>query len=191
MRSRMKKLLRVSLVFILTVQILLLPAELFAFRPMPGKEKVIIWDDHSKYSGKPKVRGRYVDVRYVSESGWRMCESGELIAVSDRFIYVQGYGDMDKVLIDRVYKVEVDIHNVTAWQILGGTFGGMLISPFMTGIVSVFLIPLWFITGTVASVFTAANNDQDFKEDQIKELRKYARYPQGLPFIHHIEGSDH
>jgi hypothetical protein len=88
----------------------------------------------------------------------------------------------DQVVEAKVFLQEYPFTSgdVTAWTLLG------TLSTLSNGMGLIFTAPLWLITGAVTGTVTASSaNNGDFRypEDSWNGLRKFARFPQGLPGI--------
>jgi hypothetical protein len=126
------------------------------------------------------VRGFDVTVAMADSS-----VSGELIAVDERFLYLNaGASPNDWIPMQipraQIVKVVVEVTpslstNTGLWTALGCastvSHGGFLI----------FSGPIWLGTGLPTSIGESYNSHAEAPNDQLSQLFQYARFPQGLP----------
>lgn len=106
--------------------------------------------------------------------------AGELLAIDQGVIYVKK-GARDDVSIPLynvrgadVFKYESD------WGFgLWGTLGTL--STISHGVFLVFTAPIWILSSSIAAGYEAAHVRLQIPDDDIAEITKWARYPQGMP----------
>mgnify|MGYP006865010764 CR=1 FL=1 len=197
-----------SLVFRLMLCILLISGHSF---PAFAQNPTAVYEQAVLENHEPPEIGHYVKVTYravagynSSNSGRKKSQHGELLAISADYIYLgsrrkrlshqlsqpprrsairthDGFTEeYHKIPIDDVILVKMDKHSTSGGDILWMTFGGMILS-ISNGLFLIITMPLWLITGIIASIVTANTNDIEFRLAEWSELNKYARYPQGIP----------
>lgn len=122
--------------------------------------------------------GAWMIVEYSSESGKKTAE-GEFIAVEKNKVYLLAGISLEEIPTHEVQHVTFATYKeeriASVWAVLG------LLSTASHGYFAAASAPIWLLTG----IFNAAAESTSgvTKSDAIawEEIRKYARFPQGIP----------
>ncbi len=106
---------------------------------------------------------------------------GELVAVDDRQIWILTSGSRLKtVSLPSVHRLTLGVYGTkeagyAAWTSLGAlstiSHGGFLI----------FSLPIWLLTGIPSSIYESNRGIVEYPTQPIGVLRRFARFPQGIP----------
>jgi hypothetical protein len=126
------------------------------------------------------VRGFQVSVETASST-----ESGELIAVDERYLYLNasdspGVWAGEQIPRAQVIRVTVEV-SPSASTALGAWTATGCLSTVSHGYYLVFTGPIWLATGIPASAAESAASKAIANADELSQLYQYARFPQGLP----------
>jgi hypothetical protein len=122
--------------------------------------------------------GAWMIVEYSSESGIKTAE-GEFIAVEKNTVYLLTGISLEEIPILKVQHVTFATYKETrivgAWTFLG------FLSTISHGYFAAASAPIWLFTGiyNASAESTGGITDSDFVVWD--EIRKYARFPQGIP----------
>lgn len=113
-------------------------------------------------------------------SGQRM--EGELIAVEDGRLWLASGGELVPVPEENVRKAKVVAYTASNNGLIGWTTFGTL-STLSHGFVLVLSAPIWMLYGGVVSRTHSSSGYHEYGEvsDERDNLRRWARFPQGLP----------
>jgi hypothetical protein len=125
--------------------------------------------------------GAWIRIDYESGSS-RQEVAGELLAVEPDTVYVLAGESVvafpcEAILKARVAWFESGAGILTAWTFLGS------LASFSNGYIGGLTLPLWIISGSIATGAQSRAPLVDYRLDQGRPsvLRPYARFPQGLP----------
>jgi hypothetical protein len=110
---------------------------------------------------------------------------GELLSVEPDTLFLIHGDTLCAIGKDDVREVKafLQAYPVSSGEVAGWTTLGTL-STISNGFGLMLTAPLWIITGTVTGIMAASranNGDYHYPEDPWPGLRKFARFPQGLP----------
>jgi len=125
--------------------------------------------------------GAWIRIEYDSGSSSHEI-AGELLAVEPDTIYVLAGENMvafpsESILKARVAWFESGAGVLSAWTLLGS------LASFSNGYIAGLTLPLWIISGSLATGAQSRAPLVDYRPDQgrLMDIRPYARFPQGLP----------
>jgi hypothetical protein len=128
--------------------------------------------------------GAWIEVRYGSESGKRERVRGEFIAVGEDTVFVLVGDDESHQLVtiprDVIERARLSTFDPGHGGIAGWTVAGTL-STISHGFGLILTAPLWMITGSISSGAQARTRTERFPNAPWEYLKRFARFPQGLP----------
>jgi hypothetical protein len=125
----------------------------------------------------PRSRyGAYIEVEMRSNETVR----GELLAIDNGALYVRtAPTKIETLLLHRVRTADLWPYNSDwgfgVWGVLG-TLGTI-----SHGFVLIFSAPIWILTSSIVAGIESSHMHLEIPEDDLAELNKWARYPQGMP----------
>ena len=127
--------------------------------------------------------GGWIDIKLVSSSDSVEEKSfqGELIAVEVDSVYILQLDKVQGLAISEVKSAKIIIFNTSMNGYGIWTFLASLLT-LSNGAYAVLTLPVTLITG-IATTIGEANriNYIDYPQNDVSELRKFARFPQGMP----------
>jgi hypothetical protein len=125
----------------------------------------------------PKMRyGSYIVVELVGGA----FVSGELLAIDNGAVYVRTeVGPTQTVPLHRVRSADLYAYNSDWGFGVWGALGTLM--TISHGFLLVFSAPLWMISSGVVAGVESSHMKFEIPEDDISDLVKWARYPQGMP----------
>jgi hypothetical protein len=106
--------------------------------------------------------------------------SGELIAINGDSVYLLTDAGLVGTPLTRVDRLVVSGYDSKTREIsLGGVAG--IISTASHGLFAIISAPVWIITTVSASAAQSHLPQESYPAEDLNRLRKYARFPQGLP----------
>jgi len=125
--------------------------------------------------------GSWIYVEYATGSSSFDKVDGELIAIGDDTVFILSSTDqLVSIPLDKIESAKLTTYDAKHGVLGLWTLGGSL-STASHGIVLIISLPVWILSG---SITTAAQSYAPIEKFPIKswdDLRKYARFPQGLP----------
>jgi hypothetical protein len=140
---------------------------------------------HSPEGWLPKLQeipsqayGCWTEVDHAGD-GQTITTSGELIAASSYRLFILNQSGVSEIGISSIKRMRLEIFKnpnmLGAWALLG------TLSTLSHGYGMVASAPIWIIAGTAAAVAESNSGLIEFKGCPFENIRKYARFPQGLP----------
>jgi hypothetical protein len=139
---------------------------------------------HSPHNWLPKVNdvqseayGGWITVDYTVR-GQSIVSSGELIAVTPEKLLILGEGgltDIPRLIVNRSLLEIFSENKLSGLAILG------TLSTLSHGFYLLLSAPVWIISGTVLAVSESKAGLMRYDGIPPEDIRKYARFPQGLP----------
>lgn len=127
--------------------------------------------------------GAWISIEYRNGSSDENAQ-GELIAIRRDSLFVLTQTLVQDTLIavaaDQVSHGRLATCDANHMLLVGWTAGGLLTTP-SHGWFLALSVPLWIITGTVAAIGQSYVPIEKLPVESWKDLRKFARFPQGLP----------
>jgi len=122
--------------------------------------------------------GAWMTVEYGSEAGTKISD-GELIAVQENNVYLLTKDGIAVISTDKVQNAMFAIYKekkiVGLWAFLG------TLSTISHGWYLILSAPTWAITGIVSAIGESKSGLNKYPDLSWQEIKKYARFPQGIP----------
>lgn len=129
-----------------------------------------------------EVFGGWMALIYDEKNSPRLTATGgELIAVDNESVYLLGFDSLVIIPADNVERgVLVLFQKETGKYALWSSIG--FISSVSNGLFAIGTAPLWLIMGISTTVSESqADNMRFYPQESWAEIKKYARFPQGIP----------
>ena len=105
---------------------------------------------------------------------------GELIAVHEDTLYVLA-NRLYAIPVNLISKAKLTAYNARAMNLAGTTLL-MTLATVSHGVLLILSAPAWILTGTLATIHQSKIPELKYPgKVSLEELKKYARFPQGLP----------
>lgn len=125
------------------------------------------------------VYGGWIELRY--EEGERERElEGELIALADDTLFVLSDSSFQALPRTLVRRARVTGYDPATGLLSAWTVGGIVGTASHGGFLIISL-PVWILSGSLAANANSSAAKIEYPDGAWAALRKYARYPQGLP----------
>ena len=105
---------------------------------------------------------------------------GELIAISENSIYLLEADTLVELATKDVARIRLEAYRREHGSIMAWGFLGTL-STISHGLGLIISAPLWIISSTATAAGVSRNPMHEFPDESLADLRKFARFPQGLP----------
>ena len=123
--------------------------------------------------------GAWISVEYDNVSSEQVLD-GEFIAVGDDSIFVLTRDRLIAVPVEEIKRGRLTTYDPNHGLLALWTVGGSISTP-SHGWFLVASLPVWIISGSIATVAQSYAPIEKFPADSWDDLRKYARFPDGLP----------
>ncbi len=124
------------------------------------------------------VYGAWTILELTSESNNKPME-GELIAVQQGTLYLLLENTLLEIPINQINKAVLTSYDdrgiISMWATLG------FFSTLSHGAFLIFSAPIWLISGIVNSNAATTSGIHKFENNNLSNMKKYARFPQGIP----------
>lgn len=132
-------------------------------------------------SAQTEAFGAWTEIKYMDSASVKPRDvDGELIAVDNDSLYLLDLAGVRAYPLSGIPRGKVTLYESGAsalgyWTLLG------TLSTASHGFVLIISAPLWMLTGIVATANASYVSQFDFPDNSWTTLRRYARFPQGLP----------
>lgn len=123
--------------------------------------------------------GAWISVKYNNGSSEQIAD-GEFIAVGKESLFVLTQDSLTAIALNQVERGKLTTYDAEHQLLAGWTTVGALTTP-SHGWFLMLSFPLWIISGSIATIAHSYAPIEKFPADSWEDLRKYARFPQGLP----------
>ena len=126
--------------------------------------------------------GAWISVEYKGSSGSSDRIEGEFITVGKDTIFVLKYTEDTIIAIplSQIKSARLTAYDSKYGSLALWTLGGAL-STASHGVVSIISFPAWVLIGSIATSAHSYAPIESFPNKSWEKLKKYARFPQGLP----------
>lgn len=123
--------------------------------------------------------GFWTTVEYSTDSSLKLAH-GELIAINKGKLYLLGYEGLIGIPTEKIHRVKIFLYKskeqtIEYWALLG------TLSTISHGYSLIFSAPVWIISGIICAIGESKSGVLEYPEHSWEEIRKYARFPQGIP----------
>lgn len=140
------------------------------------------WLPHAKQA-QQEAYGAWIWVEYSRGSAKQTAE-GELIAVERDSIFILTQASTQDTLV-AIAESEIELGRLTAYdakdRLLAGWTAVGSLTTLSHGFGLLATLPLWVVSGSIATVAQSFAPVEELPVESWDDLRKYARFPQGLP----------
>ena len=134
-------------------------------------------------------KGAWIKIEYFSGAS-KSVVRGEFIAVNTETVYVDTLTGLVAISLSDIIKARLATYdsrhgNLAVWTLLG------TLSTASHGYVLILSAPVWIIGGSIAAATQSHKPIESFPDSDWNELKKFARFPHGLPegFEHNVSNS--
>lgn len=134
-------------------------------------------------------KGAWIKIEYFSGAS-KSVVRGEFIAVNTETVYVDTAAGLIAISLSDIKKARLATYdsrhgNLAVWTLLG------TLSTASHGYVLILSAPVWIIGGSIAAAAQSHKPIESFPDSDWNELKKFARFPHGLPegFEHNVSNS--
>lgn len=124
--------------------------------------------------------GAWISVEYSSGSKSLNKAEGEFIAVSQDTVFILSQDELFAIPLDKIKHGTLTTYDSQHGILALWTLGGSL-STASHGVGAIISLPVWILSGTIATTGQSFAPVKTFPARSWDELKKYARFPQGLP----------
>lgn len=124
--------------------------------------------------------GAWISVMYQGTPGNSSRADGEFIALDENKIYVLTLQEFTPIDREKIEKASITAYDSKARQIGLWTLFGSL-STVSHGVALIISMPAWILVGSIATASQSYAPVNNHPPASWENLRKYARFPQGLP----------
>jgi len=123
--------------------------------------------------------GAWIQITFLQAAN-RENIDGELIAVEGDIVYILAANTLKSAQVAQIKQARLTTYDSRSSLLALWTLGGVL-STLSHGIGLVISAPVWIICGTMMTSFESYAPRVTYPPKAWEELRKFARFPQGLP----------
>ena len=134
-------------------------------------------------------KGAWIKIEYFSGAS-KSVVRGEFIAVNTETVYVDTLTGLVAISLSDIKKARLATYdsrhgNLAVWTLLG------TLSTASHGVGLLLSAPVWIIGGSIAAAAQSHKPIESFPDSDWNELKKFARFPHGLPegFEHNVSNS--
>lgn len=125
------------------------------------------------------VYGSWIEITYnIGDDLYR--DGGEFLAVDSQFLYYVNESGLQSVQLSAISKARIVVYRSESGALAGWTVAGS-ISTVSHGYYLVLSLPLWIIAGSALTATCSFEPVIDIEPGDWDRVRKYTRYPTGLP----------